>query len=841
MRLVKGLIPLAGLFVFFGVIFLIMDGGGNSSAQVQSEKPAIWGNDVLVHTGWVSRYSRNGYSSNYDEDSNHIYVAVAGYSSGPDTCWLYKSTNGGTTWTLKSYWPEDVDISNPQVVVGKGSNYYLFLFGRVNEENGNIIVNRMPLPSGSWVQYTIGGASLCDIRNFVAAGEQGSVYNLHIAYDSDSGSTYYLRSNTYGESWNYYDTLDGDQPHLATVGLDGSEHLYLTWRMDGENGALYALQDLGVLEEIAKNLNLGIGSWKYHEIPFSVYGGALDYPHCILQTEDGAIYVGGEDVDAGGTYGRVFKSTDGGKTWSTTGTLSGAETVWDLLEVELWPNNYLLAGTGQNARVFTSTNGGDSWSNTGSIAGANDVYCLAVRSGPTLYIGTGDEGGVFKSTNMGTNWVELADLLGAEKIYSIIVTQAGTLIAGAQKDGDSIGFFRSINDGVGWPQIRPAGVKCVYSLFQASDGTIYAGVKYGPNCRVMKSAAGNDGVNWTYTNYPTISGVPWTIMEDSEGAIYVTNTDDYIRKTTDQGTTWITLTGAWTSVDLIQSKPQIMVKRSTNRGVNWQTAKKVCDPNYNDYSDPKLAGTQGTSSYRVWVAHSARLGNNWYVLYYYSTDQGTTWLGSNGLCSSGETQPLCDLTVKRGDDSKVHAAYCVESDGSREIRYAWTSPGSPTGWVVQTDVSDLRPTLAHAPEISFYQDNPVVFYSWGYGIPYEYPRNLYVDAQHFTGVEQGGQELSPIAEFSLSQNYPNPFNPATTIRFKVEGERLKVPIPTTLKIHNVLGQLVRTLVDEPKWTGSYTVIWDGKDDRGSEVASGVYLCKLQVGDQSQTKKMVLIR
>jgi hypothetical protein len=90
MRLDKGLILIAGLFVFFGVIFLIIDGRGNTSAQIQSEKPAMWGTDVLVHNGYVTRYSRNGYSADYDEDSNHVYVAVAAYSSGPDTCWLYK-------------------------------------------------------------------------------------------------------------------------------------------------------------------------------------------------------------------------------------------------------------------------------------------------------------------------------------------------------------------------------------------------------------------------------------------------------------------------------------------------------------------------------------------------------------------------------------------------------------------------------------------------------------------------------------------------------------------------------------------------------------------------------
>jgi hypothetical protein len=68
--------------------------------------------------------------------------------------------------------------------------------------------------------------------------------------------------------------------------------------------------------------------------------------------------------------------------------------------------------------------------------------------------------------------------------------------------------------------------------------------------------------------------------------------------------------------------------------------------------------------------------------------------------------------------------------------------------------------------------------------------------------------------FQLNQNYPNPFNPNTTIPFTVYGSQFIVhsPIHTTLKIYNILGQLVRTLVDEERMSGDYQVNWDGKDE-----------------------------
>ena len=70
---------------------------------------------------------------------------------------------------------------------------------------------------------------------------------------------------------------------------------------------------------------------------------------------------------------------------------------------------------------------------------------------------------------------------------------------------------------------------------------------------------------------------------------------------------------------------------------------------------------------------------------------------------------------------------------------------------------------------------------------------------------------------------------------------VRSPVHTTLKIYNVLGQLVKTLVDEPKERGTYEVIWDGKDENGNEVASGVYFYRLQTEDFTQTKKMVLMK
>jgi hypothetical protein len=123
--------------------------------------------------------------------------------------------------------------------------------------------------------------------------------------------------------------------------------------------------------------------------------------------------------------------------------------------------------------------------------------------------------------------------------------------------------------------------------------------------------------------------------------------------------------------------------------------------------------------------------------------------------------------------------------------------------------------------------------------PLSLPVVLNVDT---TTSVQNSPEQIPVV-FELGQNYPNPFNPSTAIPFKAGSRKLGAGIPTrtTLKIYNVLGQLVRTLVDEEKSPGNYQVIWDGKNQKGNEVSSGIYFYQLKAGNYKETRKMSLLR
>jgi hypothetical protein len=93
----------------------------------------------------------------------------------------------------------------------------------------------------------------------------------------------------------------------------------------------------------------------------------------------------------------------------------------------------------------------------------------------------------------------------------------------------------------------------------------------------------------------------------------------------------------------------------------------------------------------------------------------------------------------------------------------------------------------------------------------------------------------PVA-YGLDQNYPNPFNPTTTINYQLPKES-----SVKLVIYNILGQPVRTLVNDRQAASSYTITWDGKNDNGVPVSTGTYIYRLTAGDYLATKKMNLLK
>ncbi len=106
---------------------------------------------------------------------------------------------------------------------------------------------------------------------------------------------------------------------------------------------------------------------------------------------------------------------------------------------------------------------------------------------------------------------------------------------------------------------------------------------------------------------------------------------------------------------------------------------------------------------------------------------------------------------------------------------------------------------------------------------------------HYFVPETDASTILP-KEFSLSQNYPNPFNPTTTIKYTLKDEA-----KVTLKIYNVLGEEVATLVNRKESAGFKEISWNGKNNRGIQVGSGIYFYRIEAGNFVKSKKMLLLK
>ena len=111
-----------------------------------------------------------------------------------------------------------------------------------------------------------------------------------------------------------------------------------------------------------------------------------------------------------------------------------------------------------------------------------------------------------------------------------------------------------------------------------------------------------------------------------------------------------------------------------------------------------------------------------------------------------------------------------------------------------------------------------------------------VEVELVAGTVTGAETNTTPKVAILYQNYPNPFNPSTSIEFSLPArERV------SLKVFDVSGRLVRTLVDGPLSDGSHRYTWDGRNQRGSSVASGVYFYALRSESIRQSRKAILLR
>ncbi len=257
-------------------------------------------------------------------------------------------------------------------------------------------------------------------------------------------------------------------------------------------------------------------------------------------------------------------------------------------------------------------------------------------------------------------------------------------------------------------------------------------------------------------------------------------------------------------------------------GEDWTPPDRLTDHGATD-TQPAVVGVDGPELRLVWV--SDRDGNR--EVYTKSFDGGS-W--SEDVRLSFTVEDETNPSLARTHDGRIWLAYTRR----RSIFYRIWEGGAwlpetmlPTQDSVGQDPVD-RPALVQACDgrvhIAYQAADSG---SW----------DIWLQRSNYIGTGVAGLDSDPAPSFTLSQNVPNPFNPTTLIEYG-----LLEPATVDLAIYDVAGRLVKRLVaSEARGAGRHVVPWHGRNETGRPVASGVYLCTLEVAGDAATRKMLLLK
>ncbi len=662
----------------------------------------------------------------------------------------------------------------------------------VNPTNGYIFA----LANGDLYRSTDAGANWVPVTNVLPG-------NLGASVVAASGTSVYINFTAATDTKIIYRSTDnGDTWTLATC--NGVPAFYLSSAMMIDGSKLFMSMGY-LLGGAGKMLVSTDGGENWTE---SGTGLPASYTASYLTMK-------GTDVFAASGNG-IYKSTDNGANWTksnstiggigglsangsyvfvstaTTGVYrcNGNDTTWTKINPSTQTNfttSVLATSTnlfiGLGGFMYRADQNGNTWDSI-RVGLPQPTSGTAIRSlaasGSSVMLGFAGHG-IFRSTNNGTNWFKSTTGLKALKINGIYSSN-GYLFAAGNADG----FFRSNDRGDTWIEINnglPADVG--YYCFARVGSDLLGGTA---SYSLFRSS--DNGDNWVLSNAGYTLTNSFAFFVDGN-TVYTTGLPG-VAKSTDGGLNWTDLGAGylfyeggldiWKDGSNILTGSNVAFHRSTNDGATWSAT----------------AGAVGNfTQIDSTLFYSAATGVK------KSTDQGATWTATASLPFTVAGQSL----AAKGTDLFV---------GTNDGVYRSTDKGGT--WTAINE--------GFAPKTLIYKmtfDDQYLYAGTNTRSVWRRPLS------EITAVEEISSMIPSV--FSLSQNYPNPFNPKTDIRFQIADGGF-----ATLKIYDVLGREVSTLVNEQLHAGTFIASWDA-----SGQPSGVYYYRLTSGSYSETKKLLLMK
>lgn len=746
-----------------------------------------------------------------------------------------------TTVPVGTYGNPHPDHHGLEIVQPQGGNWYLVNTndgGMARTANGVSTASLTEPDFGMVTSQYYGVDKAPGMSAYVGGMQDNGTWRSPVDPDENSEWIAQIGGDGYETSWHFDDPLKligGYQYNGLTRSLDGG----LSWQ-----SARDGLDDVGsgsapFITKVGKSIarpdqiyTVGVqgvwrsddfgGSWTLTPIDFADWGPLSSFHNVKVSKADPDIVWAGSRMD---NDGNILVSTNSASTFQPTAQYVGATLgrISGLATHPSEPNTaYALFSFAERPKILKTTDLGATWtdlsgfgSGTVSTNGFPDVavYDLVVFPNDHDRIWVGTEIGLVESLDGGATWALADNGLPAVGIWWLNVIEDEAVIAThgrgiwtvtdpAFEDGSTFRpLLTSATQGPDGNLRIEFNLRSVYDSSEvrvSGMGVVATVATFGPNQRRQEEVV----------SVPVVSAgtVTVQIRSSKDGTPY-----DSITRSVD---TLLLGSPTFAYASSVDDASELLLD-----GLNVTTAPGFSTPALQTphfYANDVAATALMTVPIRVGVSSTLSFdeialiepgepgtvyGDDsfWDYAVVEGTVDGTTWL------------PLAPGYDAREDNVWLNAYYA-------------SSSGNPS--MLRNRVIDLTDTFSVGDTIlirfRFFSDGSVT--GWGWLVD-----NIEVDPGTPTATDLPQRLV-------LAQNVPNPFNPQTTIAFSLpqRGE-------VDLRVFDVRGRLVNTLVQEVREAGSHRVVWDGRDAAGVPAASGVYLYRLVAGDQTLQQKMTLVK
>ncbi len=838
--------------------------GGSTWTILNNNETVLGVSDIAITSDYAT--SNTLYIATGDRDEGSMSTLSGGQAADNVSVGVYKSTNGGSTWTATGLtFAKSAGARIMKLLINPNDNNILLASVKSNDSNVKGIWKTTD-GGATWTKKGVNPVGDMEFK----PGDPNTVWG--VSYGFTDG--YFFYSTNGGDSWTFKSIITGGYRCEMAVTAAAPNTIYVVAsKSDGKFNGVYKSTDGGT-NWVRKD-----DQTKYL-FGYNVDGsddagqGTYDITIAADPTNANIVFVGGVNT---------WKSTDGGVTWT--------------------------------CKTYWSTSGG------GSVQTVHaDKHAHEFQPGTNVLF-EGNDGGIYKTTDGGNTWTDLTNGMVISQLYRLGVsqTEATTTITGLQDNGSKL--FRSST----WRDVTGGdGMECIVDYTTAQymyatyvQGQIYRSTDYGASFPTIITGNIPGG-------QPTGAWVTPYSLDPATSSTLIAGFDK-VWKTADRGDNWTSISPVLSSTEKLRSlaiapsdpntiyvADKTHLWKTTNGGTQWYDHTSVLP--FNGASITYIAVKKNDPN-TVWITYGGYSDGN---KVFQSTDGGTTW--TNISAGLPNLPVMCIIQYKRATDRDVlfvgtdlgvyvkdgMANWAQYNTGmpnvvvsELDIYYAPPAPSTNgtnasadklraatfgrglwetdidavlpvelttfnahviqnekviLNWETATEVNNFGFEIERQSVKGHLNKNELPKDAWvkvgfvdGHGNSSSSKKYSFVDSYLGNGTRfvyrlkqidiDGGFAYSNIVEvevmpneFSLKQNFPNPFNPSTRISFTLP-QRANVKLFVT----DILGrEVVRLINNETKEAGNYEVNFDA-----SELASGIYYYTLSAGDFVQTKKMLL--